>query len=273
MRRKKRKSTPVVFGGRVSDETLLMQRQIEEPEGEEQEFRWLINRSSVDHNIQPTGRRNKGSSGAYAPLNHEHPTALIPTSNSQEPVENELRFDGGGFLRRWNGTSWELIPPLPSNATPQPTGVSQVGTSLDYSRADHSHATAILAQGNSQTPVSNEIRYSTNNQLVRWDGSNWVAFKVDASDILNPPPSTITVRKNSGTDIGTRPRLNFIEGNNITLTISDDSTDDEIDITIEATGGGGGNPYNSTPQPTGIASAGTTTDYSRGDHSHATALI
>lgn len=273
MNRRKRKSTPVVFGGKVSDEVLLMQRQIEEPE-EEQGFGWLINRRATTNDIQPTGRRSRGSSGAYAPLNHEHPTALIPTSSPQEPVENEIRFDGGGFLRRWNGTSWELIPPLPSNTTPQPTGVSQVGTSVDYSRADHSHPTAILAQGNSQTPVSNEIRYSTNNELVRWDGSNWVAFKIDASNILNPPPSTITVRKNSGSNVGTRPRLNFIEGNNITLTISDDSTDDEIDITISATGGGGGGtPYNNTPQPTGIASAGTSTDYSRGDHSHATALI
>ena len=273
MNRRKRKSTPVVFGGKVSDEVLLMQRQIEEPE-EEQGFGWLINRRATTNDIQPTGRRSRGSSGAYAPLNHEHPTALIPTSSPQEPVNNEIRFDGGGFLRRWNGTSWELIPPLPSNTTPQPTGVSQVGTSVDYSRADHSHPTAILAQGNSQTPVSNEIRYSTNNELVRWDGSNWVAFKMDASNILNPPPSTITVRKNSGSNVGTRPRLNFIEGNNITLTISDDSTDDEIDITISATGGGGGGtPYNNTPQPTGIASAGTSTDYSRGDHSHATALI
>lgn len=273
MNRRKRKSTPVIFGGKVSDETLLMQRQIEEPEPEEQGFGWLINRRTVDNAIQPTGRRSKGSSGAYAPLNHEHPTALIPTSHPQEPVENELRFDGGGFLRRWDGTSWELVPPLPSNTAPQPTGVSQVGSSLDYSRADHSHPTAILTQGNSQTPVSNEIRYNTNNELVRWNGSNWVAFKVDASNILNLPPSTITVRKNSGSNIGTRPRLNFIEGNNITLTISDDPTDNEIDITIEATGGGGGNPYNNTPQPTGLASAGTSTDYSRGDHSHATALI
>jgi len=49
----------------------------------------------------------------------------------------------------------------------------------------------------------------------------------------------IIVRKNSGADIGARHRLNFIEGANVTLTIVDDIPDDEIDITIAATGGGG----------------------------------
>ena len=49
----------------------------------------------------------------------------------------------------------------------------------------------------------------------------------------------VTVRKNSGADVGTEPRLNFIEGANITLTIVDDAVNSEIDITIAAAGGGG----------------------------------
>jgi hypothetical protein len=52
----------------------------------------------------------------------------------------------------------------------------------------------------------------------------------------------VTVRKNSGTNVGTRPRLNFVEGTNITLTVADDATDNEIDITIAAAGGGGFDP-------------------------------
>lgn len=46
-------------------------------------------------------------------------------------------------------------------------------------------------------------------------------------DLLTP-----TVRKNSGDDVGTRRKLNFVEGTNITLTIADDETDEEVDITI-----------------------------------------
>lgn len=48
----------------------------------------------------------------------------------------------------------------------------------------------------------------------------------------------VTVRKNSGADVGTRARLNFIEGTNVTLTVSDDGAGGEVDITIAATGGG-----------------------------------
>jgi hypothetical protein len=49
----------------------------------------------------------------------------------------------------------------------------------------------------------------------------------------------ITVRKNTGADVGTRSRLNFIEGSNVTLTVSDDAGSDEVDITIASSGGGG----------------------------------
>ena len=48
--------------------------------------------------------------------------------------------------------------------------------------------------------------------------------------------AAVTVRKNSGSNIGTRPRLNFVEGSNITLAISDDAGSDEIDISIALAG-------------------------------------
>ena len=48
--------------------------------------------------------------------------------------------------------------------------------------------------------------------------------------------------KNSGAVVGTRKQLNFIEGTNITLTIADDAGNDQVDITIDAAGGGGGAP-------------------------------
>lgn len=42
----------------------------------------------------------------------------------------------------------------------------------------------------------------------------------------------VTVRKNGGANVGTQKRLNFIEGAGITLTITNDGGNDEIDITI-----------------------------------------
>jgi hypothetical protein len=50
----------------------------------------------------------------------------------------------------------------------------------------------------------------------------------------------LTVRKNSGADVGSRRRLNFIEGTGVTLTIADDSANEETDVTITSTPAGGG---------------------------------
>ena len=47
----------------------------------------------------------------------------------------------------------------------------------------------------------------------------------------------IIVRKNSGLNVGTENRLNLIEGNNVSLTVTDDPSNGEIDVTIAATGG------------------------------------
>ena len=66
-----------------------------------------------------------------------------------------------------------------------------------------------------------------------WNGTAWVAESGGGGNDL-------VVRQNSGADVGQRPRLNFIEGANITLTIADDAGDDEVDITIASSGGAGG---------------------------------
>jgi hypothetical protein len=49
----------------------------------------------------------------------------------------------------------------------------------------------------------------------------------------------VGVRKNSDGSTFTRRRLNLIEGANVTLTIADDSVNEEVDVTIAASGGGG----------------------------------
>ena len=47
---------------------------------------------------------------------------------------------------------------------------------------------------------------------------------------------TVTVRKNAGSNVGSRQRLNFVEGAGVTFTISDDSTDNEVDVQVAASG-------------------------------------
>ena len=54
------------------------------------------------------------------------------------------------------------------------------------------------------------------------------------------PPRSI-IRKNSTGSEYIRRRINLIEGTNVTLTVADDSTDNEVDVTISSSVGGGGN--------------------------------
>lgn len=46
----------------------------------------------------------------------------------------------------------------------------------------------------------------------------------------------VTVRHNSGANVGTRTRLNFIDGTNIAMTVVDDAGGGEVDITVATTG-------------------------------------
>ena len=50
--------------------------------------------------------------------------------------------------------------------------------------------------------------------------------------------ATTTIRHN-GTDVGNRPAVNFIDGSNVTITVADDSVNNEVDVTIASSGGGG----------------------------------
>lgn len=52
------------------------------------------------------------------------------------------------------------------------------------------------------------------------------------------PTPAIAVAK-AGALVGTRPRINLIEGANVTLTVTDDVAGDEIDVTVAAAGGSG----------------------------------
>lgn len=62
------------------------------------------------------------------------------------------------------------------------------------------------------------------------------------SDLLDAIART-TVRKDSGANIGSRRRLNFIQGSNVTLTVADDAANEEVDVTVAASPGGSGEPH------------------------------
>lgn len=56
--------------------------------------------------------------------------------------------------------------------------------------------------------------------------------------IFRAAQNSITIRKNTGVNVGTRGRLNLIEGSGATLTVADDAASNEVDITVTLTAAG-----------------------------------
>ena len=65
-------------------------------------------------------------------------------------------------------------------------------------------------------------------------------FTVDTAGAMAVVDSAIIVRKNTGSNVGERPRINFIEGAGVTISIADDAIDNEFDITFSTTGSSSG---------------------------------
>ena len=73
--------------------------------------------------------------------------------------------------------------------------------------------------------------------LTDGGANNPVTWAFDQTVVLGNN-ARVAVNKNSGATVGTRRRINFIEGSNITLTIADDAGSEEVDVTINASGSG-----------------------------------
>lgn len=153
---------------------------------------------------------------------------------------------------RGTGYKTELIWfPVRPREQKTPLRCLEVGLCLDFSAAFEMHA---CGTGTS-SPAGSSGGGAPGSNILCLSFSAAVEMHACA-DAADSGGSGVTVRKNSGADVGTRPRLNYIEGDGITLTVTDDSGDDEVDIEIAATGGAG----------TGIAGngsvsgTGTTTD-------------
>jgi hypothetical protein len=65
--------------------------------------------------------------------------------------------------------------------------------------------------------------------------TNGIATEIARSDHQHKRDTRVA---SAGVDVGTRNRLNFIAGTNISYIIADDAGADEIDVTINAAGGG-----------------------------------
>lgn len=74
---------------------------------------------------------------------------------------------------------------------------------------------------------SGQVEVRENRSVVDILDRRWPQDVGDSSN-------AVTARKNSGAPIGPRGRFNFIEGPNVSISLADDATDNEFDLTISA---------------------------------------
>jgi hypothetical protein len=84
---------------------------------------------------------------------------------------------------------------------------------------------------------------------LRFNGTIWVNQTLQDGDLPADLGSNarVGVRKNSAGSTHKRRRINLIEGSGIGLTIADDATDEEVDVTLTNTGQTGGTQSGGVP--------------------------
>lgn len=111
----------------------------------------------------------------------------------------------------WNGTAWSF-----KNET--------------YSLSNHTHTSSQITDFASSVIAS--IPTATTASAILYFDDIDAKFKVDV--IANSTTQKVEIA-NNGSLVGTRKRINFIPGTNISFTINDNTTNDRVDITINNT--------------------------------------
>jgi hypothetical protein len=196
---------------------------------------------------------NKGVAGGYAPLdtNAKLPLTHLPshTHDASEIASGRLsasRLPTSSIANRFlvvrtadSDPTYDTIQasdlPAHTHSSDQITPQGS-GSGLDADTVDGLHANAFALADHTHTR-SQITDFAHANTHVS-GGSDPIIGDLDAN-------ARVTV-KQDGTVVGTRRAINFIAGTNVSLSISDDPTNEEVDITISAVGGGGGgsSPHN-----------------------------
>jgi len=156
-----------------------------------------------------------------------------PLDESDVPVDGDvIKFDGATdkFIVSPGSSSSLALDDLTDVTVSAPTAGQYLRKGAgDWTNADI-QASDLPSHNHTKSQITDFAHQSTHQS----GGSDALTGNLDAT-------ARTTVRKNSGgADVGSRRRLNFIEGTNVTITAADDPTDEEIDITISSAGGGGG---------------------------------
>ena len=223
-----------------------------------------------------------GTSTRFARQDHVHPTdttraALASPTFTGTPAAPTAAAD----TNTTQLATTAYVIGQAGSANPIMDGSVAVGTSTRYARQDHVHPTdtsrAPLASptftGTVTAPTINATTALTQNgTAVSLSGhAHTINLATEVTGTLGTGnggtgttdgTAKVNVTK-AGTAVGTRSKLNFIEGSNITLTMADDSANGEVDITIASTASGGGGIGTLSPNGIVVQNASTPTYVSR----------
>jgi len=207
--------------------------------------------------------------GLHAPTHHEAAAdelLLELLGTAELDTTDCLLPDGAG------GVTWSTCP---GGGTGAPEGAEYLVGAADPSLTDE----RVLVAGQNTTPdlgtageaaidVPDASTTTRGAVELATDGENAAGLAVQADDVrlsnaraptahapshqdagadeldLTGLPGTaadrqpVTVER-EGVEAGTRPRINFLEGSNVTISAADDGTDGEVDVTISAATTGG----------------------------------
>jgi hypothetical protein len=195
--------------------------------------------SNVDNTsdlAKPISTATQTALDGKAATSHTHPASAITDFNTAAAAAAPVQSVNGN-----TGTVTVAVPSA-STATPQALGTAAAGTSNDFARADHVHA----------MPSASDVGAVSSTQLPL-DFAVGPSFFVDGHILRYDSANSAFILQNLGgaavADIGTGAG---------TVAAGDDSRFSDIP-----------DPSTATPQALGTAAAGTSDDYSRGDHIHA----
>ena len=158
-----------------------------------------------------------------APLDRVQSYIARRTGLAQPPIENRRR-------RRLERAPQVMTPATPSGADHDHTGV--------YAPVIHTHTSSSITDF-TEAAQDAALAVISDSATIDWtydDATNTASAAVIADSTVQK----VDLRKNSTGTVFSRRRMNLIEGANVTLTVADDAPNNEVDITIAATGGGGG---------------------------------
>jgi len=179
-------------------------------------------------------------SGAFQHAVDTQLSELDPLTRSH--IFDTNRDDHAQYLnitRHDTTTRHPLGSVVPTSGTPPPAigSSSQTGTANAVARADHTHAhgdfSGVTGTFHDWNQISNKpttFPPSAHANTHQSGGSDALTGNLDANARVGV--------MNSGTLVGTRRRINLIAGTNVTLNVADDATNEKIDVTVNASGGG-----------------------------------